>query len=205
MKEIILEIVGIFILGLFGGANPGAMIASCFSECLRSGFVKSLRVVFYALISETTVAFLILALFFAVDIPQSIFYSISFIGAGVLVWMAVLVWRIDKLGQEGEIFSFWKIFILTIFNGPFWMFWITICIPQAFLMKQLVVGGQFLFLLIFEIGWLVATVLLVYIFSRFRTILTSGRMVSVVFKIFSVILVIFAVKMVTDSVLFFLK
>jgi threonine/homoserine/homoserine lactone efflux protein len=205
MGQILLQIFSIFVLGLFGGANPGAMLASIFSECLRSGFAKSLKVVFYALVSETVVAFAILLVLFSLDIPQFVFYLISFIGAGVLIWIATIVWKIDKLDQKGEIFSFWKIFTLTLFNGPFWMFWITICVPQAFLFKESIIGGQFLFLLVFEIGWLVATIILVFIFSRFRNILTSGKMVSVVFKIFSIILVLFSAKMIADSLFFFLK
>jgi len=205
MEQILLQILSVFVLGLLGGANPGAMIASAFSETLRVGFIKSLRVVMYALISETIVGFIVLIALFSFQIPQFIFYLISFVGAVVLVWLALQVWKIENLNENKEIFSFKKIFILTLFNGPFWMFWITICVPQAFLLKERVLGGEYIFLTIFEIGWLVATILLVFLFSRFRSILTSGKAISVVFKVFAVILLLFAGKMSLESILFFLK
>lgn len=202
---ILIQIFSVFILGLIGGANPGPILTASFTETLREGFFKSLRVIFMAMIAESVVAVFILFLFFSVHIPPIIFYVISLVGSGVLIWLALQVWKIKELGGEGEIFSFKKIFLLTVFNGPFWIFWITICVPQAFLLKEKIAGGHFLFLIFFELGWLFATIFLTFLFSRFRSFLVKSNFVPVVFKILSLILLFFAARLTIQSIIFLLN
>lgn len=202
---LLFQIFSAFVLGLIGGAIPGPMLTSTFTESLRKGFISSLRVIFKAMLAETIVAASILSIFFAIHIPTKVFSLISLIGVVVLIWFALQIWKFKKIDDKGEIFSFKKIFLLTISNGPFWIFWITVYIPQAFLLKQKVVGGQFLFLLLFELGWLIATTGLTFIFSRFRPLLTKGDLVSTVFKILALILVFFAAKLAIDSIMFLQK
>jgi len=102
--DILLQILSIFVLGLIGGSVPGPILAAAFTEALRRGFLKSLRVIFMAMIAETIVAIFVLVVFFSINLPQIIFYLISFLGAGVLVWLALQVWKIKELGGEGDIF-----------------------------------------------------------------------------------------------------
>ncbi|MFA6251806.1 MAG: LysE family transporter [Candidatus Paceibacterota bacterium] len=203
--DIIVQLFSIFVLGFIGGATPGPILTASFTESLRKGFVKSLPIVFMAMASEIVIASSILTIFFLYDIPEAFFYIISLIGAVVLVWLAIQVWKIKSIGEEGDIFDFKKIFLLMIFNGSFWIFWITVCIPQAFLLKNNIAFGQFVFLGIFELGWLAATVSLVFIFSRFRKFLIKNNYVSIVFKLFSIILIYFAVDLVFESLKYFIK
>lgn len=198
-----LQILSVFILGLIGGANPGPILTSSFTESIRVGFIKSLNVILMALISETIVAGFILTLFFSIQIPQIVFYIISLAGAVVLIWLATQVWKIRKIDSGNKIFTFKKIFILTVFNGPFWIFWITIAVPQAFLLQKKIFAGQILFLLLFELGWLFATVGLVFLFSRFRVFLTKSNFITIVFKIMALILLFFALKLTLESITFF--
>jgi len=200
--DILLQILSIFVLGLIGGSVPGPILAAAFTEALRRGFLKSLRVIFMAMIAETIVAIFVLVVFFSINLPQIIFYLISFLGAGVLVWLALQVWKIKELGGEGDIFSFWKIFLLTIFNGGFWIFWITICVPQAFLLREKIIGGHILFLIFFELGWLVSTLFWTFLFSRFRSFLAKKNFVPIVFKFFALILLFFAIRLIVESVMF---
>jgi threonine/homoserine/homoserine lactone efflux protein len=199
----IFQLLGIFILGFIGGATPGPVLAASFTESLRKGFVKSLPIVFMALISEVLIALFILTLFFSINIPKSIFYIISFIGAGVLVWLAVQVWKIKEIGGESQVFDFKKIFLFTVLNGPFWIFWITVCVPQAFLLKEEIAFGQAIFLIIFELGWFVATVSLIFIFSRFRSLLVKSKLIPIAFKVFALILLYFAIRLTITSILYF--
>lgn len=200
---ILFQLFTIFILGIIGASTPGPILTSVFTDVLRKGFLNSIEIIFEALISEVIVAGSILILFFSLKIPQSVFHIISFIGAGILFWLATQVWKIKKLDSSGKIFTFKKIFLLTVFNGGLWIFWTTICVPQANVLSQKIIGGQFLFLLIFELGWLFATTTLAYIFSRFRPLLTKGEFVHILFKIFSLVLVFFAVKLIIENVSFF--
>jgi len=137
--------------------------------------------------------------------PQSVFYGISFIGALVLIWIAVQIWSIKKLDDKGKLFDFKKIFLLTIFNGPLWIFWSTICVPQAYLLSKKIVGGQLVFLALFELGWLSSTLLLTYLFSRFRPLLIKEGVIANVFKTFALILIVFAIRLILTSTFYFFK
>jgi threonine/homoserine/homoserine lactone efflux protein len=204
--ELLMQIFSIILLGFIGGSVPGPILAAAFTESIRKGFTKSLIVIFRALIAESIVAIFVLTIFFSFNIPQSVFYIISFAGAAVLFYLALQVWKINKISnEEGEIFSFWKIFTLTILNGSFWIFWITICVPQAFLLKEQIPQGHILFLLLFEIGWITATVGWTFIFSRFRNFLTKEKVIPVVFKVFSLILLYFAINLLVEGFKFFIK
>jgi threonine/homoserine/homoserine lactone efflux protein len=202
---LLFQIVSIFVLGFIGGSVPGAILTSTFTEVIRKGFIKSLTVILYAFISEVIVASTILAVLFSIHLPQAFFYLISFIGAIVLIWIAKQIYVITSLHEKGNIFDFKKIFLLTLFNGPLWIFWTTICVPQAYLLSRKIFGGQFLFLLTFEIGWLTSTVLLTYLFSRFRPLFIKEGVISIVFKIFAVILALIALNLVITSITYFLK
>jgi len=203
--ELLMQIFSVLLLGIIGGSVPGPIMVAAFTESIRKGFFKSLLVILRAFIAESIVAIFILTLFFSFNIPQSVFYAISFAGAIMLLYLALQVWKIKKIGEgEGEIFSFWKIIILTILNGSFYIFWITICVPQAFLLKEKLPHGHIIFLLLFELGWIIATVSWVFIFSRFRSFLTKGKVVPIIFKIFSLILVYFAISLLIESFKFFI-
>ncbi len=203
--NVFFELGSIFVLGFIGGAIPGPILTSAFTETVRKGFIKSLEVILFAAISEIIVASLIMLILFDLHISQSIFYAISFIGAIVLIWMATEIWKIKKLNDKGKIFDFKKIFLLTIFNGPLWIFWSTICVPQAYVLSKKITGGQILFLILFELGWFASTLLLTFSFSRFRPLLIKEGIMSKVFKTFAAILILFAIRLVMDSYSFFVK
>ena len=50
------QLIVAFMLGLVGGIVPGPVLAATFTEILQSGFYKSLRIVFWAVFTETMVA-----------------------------------------------------------------------------------------------------------------------------------------------------
>ncbi|MFA6486039.1 MAG: LysE family transporter [Candidatus Magasanikbacteria bacterium] len=197
------QILEVFVLGLIGGAVPGPMLTAVFTEVLNGGFKKSFKVIFRALSAEVIVAIAILLVVFSLQIPQLYFYILSLAGAIFLIWLASNIWKINKVGEDrGEIFSFYRIFILTILSGAFWIFWLTVCVPRAFALKEQIVGGQFLFLLAFELGWIVMTGFLAYVFSKFRPLLLKKNLVSTIFKVFALLLVFFALKSIWMSVVY---
>ncbi|MFA6410608.1 MAG: LysE family transporter [Candidatus Buchananbacteria bacterium] len=197
---ILSEIFSIFILGLIGGANPGPLIISCCSESLRLGFIKSLKTIVWGLIAESAVAIVVLVLIFNLNPPAQIFYFIGLCGGLFLIYLAYQVSKINSISEQGaRLFTFKKILILTVLNGSFWLFWLTICIPLAFEANKILPFGQWLFLLIFEFGWLVATVAIVFIFSRFRKILNNKKVIKIVYSFMALILLYFAVKMILSS------
>ncbi|MFA6215739.1 MAG: LysE family transporter [Patescibacteria group bacterium] len=200
LNKILGEILSIFVLGLIGGANPGPLIISCCSESLRLGFVKSLKTIFWGLIAESMVAIVVLAVVFSLNPSPQIFYFTALFGGFFLIYLAWQVSKINSITDNGaRVFTFKKIFILTLLNGSFWLFWVTICVPLAFEANKILFFGQWLFLLIFEFGWLVATMIIVYIFSRFKKVLTNQKIVRIVYNFMALILFYFAVRMILNS------
>jgi threonine/homoserine/homoserine lactone efflux protein len=200
------ELVVAGMLGLIGGVIPGPVITAVFTEILQVGLSRSLRIIFIALVTETLVAVISLLLFAALGLPESFFRGLSMVGAVILVWISVSIWKIRSLDTEEKVhFSLWKIIIMILSNGVLWTYWITICIPKAMLLNDHIQLGAYLFMGLVQLGWLVSTLLVAVAFSRFRRALSRPRVVPVVFKVFALAFGYFALDMVYKSILFFMK
>lgn len=198
------QIFTALILGLIGGIVPGPVLAAIFTEILQSGFSKSLRIILWAMLTETIVAFISLVILSSLGLSQSFFYALSFIGSGVLIWIAAQLWKIESLGLGKKVhFGIWKIATMILANGVLWTFWITVCVPKAITLGDQIQYGEFLFLLIVEAGWLVSTVGVAFAFSWFRGTLSHPQVVPFMFKLFSIIFVYFSLSMLYTSIVFF--
>lgn len=185
-----------FVLGVIGGSIPGPILTCAFAETIKSGIRNSLKIVLYAMIAEILIAVIILSALSAIPIADFVFKSISIIGSAVLFWMFLEVWKINQISnnQEKTLFTFKAIFFLTLFNGALWIFWITVCIPKAFMLSEIIFMGQFVFLASFEIGWIIATVFWVFLFSCFRPMILKSNFIPIIFKILALALLYFSIK-----------
>jgi threonine/homoserine/homoserine lactone efflux protein len=200
------ELVIAVLLGLIGGVIPGPEITAVFTEILQSGFSKSLRIILIALVVETVVAILSLFLFSALGLPESFFHGLSLLGAVILIGIARSIWKVQSLDTGKTVhFSIWKIILMILSNGVLWTYWITICIPKAILLNDQITLGAYLFMGLVQLGWLVSTLLVAFIFSRFRKILSRPRIIPILFKIFSLAFVYFAIDMVLKSIIYFTR
>ena len=194
-----------FILGLIGGIVPGPVLAATFTEILQTGFYKSLRIVFLAMFTETVVAFISLVILASLGLPQSFFSVLSVVGAGILIWISTQLWKVRSLDPGEKVhFSFAKISSMILANGVLWMFWITVCVPKAVALGEQVQFGSIIFLLLVEMGWLVSTVGVAVTFASFRTMLSNPRAIPVMFKIFALVFLYFALTMIYGSAVYFL-
>lgn len=194
-----------FMLGLIGGVIPGPVLTATFTEILQSGFLKSFRIILWAMLTEAVVALISLLALSSMNFSESFFQGLSLVGAVILIWISTSIWKVHKIDTEEKVhFSLGKISTMIMANGVLWTFWITVCVPKAILLSEKVAFGSYLFLLLVEIGWLISTVMVAYIFSRFRKILSNPRIVPIMFKIFALTFVYFAVDMVYGSIKFFL-
>ena len=188
-------IIEAFLLGLIGGAVPGPILTGTFTEILNLGFLKGIRVIFYALIAETIGALLIFLIFYAIGLNQLAIQIISICGALVLFWLSYQVWNITQINTEArQLITFPKVFLVTAFNSGYWIFWITIGIPKALMLNESVLGGKFIFLTVFEFAWLVMTFLLAFVFYQFRPLLQRKNLVGATFKVLAIILILLGVK-----------
>jgi threonine/homoserine/homoserine lactone efflux protein len=199
------QILTAFLLGLVGGVVPGPVLTAIFTEILQKGFLKSFRIIFWAVLTETVVALVSLLAFTSFHLPPSFFYGISIVGVGILIFIATQLWRIKSLDTEETIhFGVTKIITMILANGVLWMYWITVCIPKAMVLGEQINYGEFLFLILVEVGWLVSTASVAFAFSWFRRILSNPRVVPFIFKLFSIIFIYFALSMFYTSIVFFL-
>lgn len=189
------SLVEAFLLGLVGGAVPGPILTGTFTEILNLGFLRGIRVIFYALIAETAGALLVFFIFYAVGLNHLAIQIISACGAIILFWLGCQVWKIKEINTETkQILTFPKIVLLTVFNSGYWIFWITIGVPKAFIFNATVYGGKYIFLVIFELAWLVMTLALAFIFYQFRPLLQRKNLIGTTFKVLAVILVLLGIK-----------
>ncbi len=200
------DLLNAIILGLIGGLIPGPVLTATFTEILQAGFWKSFRIIMVAMATETTVALISLLALSALNLPESVFRAISFVGAGILIWISTSIWKIKKIDTGEQIhFSVGKIAAMIIANGMLWTYWITVCIPKAILLSHKLPFGNLVFLILVEVGWLVSTTGVAFIFSRFRKLLSHPKVVPVMFRIFALTFVYFALDMTYKSIIFFTK
>ena len=200
------ELVIALMLGLIGGVIPGPVITAVFTEILQSGYLKSLRIIMIALVTETIVAIISLIIFASLNFNQGFFYGLSLAGAAILIWIALSLWKVRSLdsGEKVE-FGLWKIVVMILSNGVLWTYWITICIPKAILLGDQLQLGEYLFMGLVQLGWLISTVVVAFLFSRFRKVLSRPRVIPVLFKIFAFAFAYFAIDMIINSIQYFLK
>lgn len=191
----ITSLIEAFLLGLVGGAVPGPILTGTFTEILNIGFLKGIRVIFYALIAETIGALLVFFIFYAVGLNQLAIQIISICGTIVLFWLASQVWKIKEINTEAkQVLTLPKILLLTAFNSGYWVFWITVGVPKALALSNSVYGGKFIFLAIFELAWLIMTFALAFIFYQFRPLLQRKNLIGATFKVLAVILILLGIK-----------
>jgi threonine/homoserine/homoserine lactone efflux protein len=198
------ELIIALMLGLIGGVIPGPVITAVFTEILQSGFSKSLRIIMIALVTETLVAIISLLILESLDFNEAFFRGLSFAGAAILIWIATSIWKVRTLDSGERVrFGLWKIVVMILSNGILWTYWITICIPKAILLGEQLQLGQYLFMGLVQLGWLISTMMAAFLFSRFRKLLSRPRVIPIIFKLFALAFVYFAIDMVIKSVQFF--
>jgi threonine/homoserine/homoserine lactone efflux protein len=182
------------------------VITAVFTEVLQSGFPKSLRIIFIALVTETLVAIISLVILASLGFNEAFFRGLSLAGAGILIWISVSIWKVKSLDTGEKVhFGFWKIILMILSNGVLWTYWITICIPKAILLGTQIHLGEYLFMALVQVGWLISTLVVAYLFSRFRNVLSRPRVIPVLFKIFALAFAYFAADMIFKSIQYFAR
>ena len=200
------ELVIALMLGLIGGVIPGPVITAVFTEIMQSGYLKSMRIIMIALVTETLVAVISLMILASLNFNEGFFYGLSLAGAAILIWISLTLWKVRSLdsGEKVE-FGIWKIVVMILSNGILWTYWITICIPKAILLGEQLQLGEYLFMGLVQLGWLISTVIVAFLFSRFRKVLSRPRVIPVLFKIFALAFAYFAIDMIISSLQYFLR
>jgi len=200
------ELVIALMLGLIGGVIPGPVITAVFTEIMQSGYLKSMRIIMIALVTETLVAVVSLMILASLDFNEGFFYGLSLAGAAILIWISLSLWKVRSLDSGEKVhFGLWKIVVMILSNGVLWTYWITICIPKAILLGDQLQLGEYLFMGLVQLGWLISTMVVAFLFSRFRTALSRPRVIPVLFKLFALAFAYFAIDMIIKSIQYFIR
>jgi threonine/homoserine/homoserine lactone efflux protein len=200
------ELIIALMLGLIGGVIPGPVITAVFTEILQSGYLKSFRIIFIALVTETVVALISLTILGSLNFNEAFFRGLSLAGAGILLWIAISLWKVKTLDDGEKVhFGLWKVVVMILSNGVLWTYWITICIPKAILLGEKLHLGEYFFMGLVQLGWLISTMVMAFLFSRFRRALSRPRVIPVLFKLFALAFAYFAADMIIKSVQFFIN
>lgn len=205
MQHSLTIIIGAITLGFVGGAIPGPVLTTIFTEIVETNFPRSLRVLFWAMLVETAVRLSALLLVGSLPLDSAVFQGLSLVGAMVLLRIALKVWRMRSVGQGTQpSFDLRTLALMIVSNGMLWTYWLTACVPDAMALGEQIPYGQYLFLFVFELGWCASTFLMALIFSSFKRALSHPRVMPLLFKFFALVFVDFALKMIIGSVRYFL-
>jgi threonine/homoserine/homoserine lactone efflux protein len=196
---VFLRLLEILALGFLCGLIPGPVVTAIFTETIRQGWRSARRIVWWSAGGELAMAMLCVAALSLLDPDSAVFSVLSMFGALILVSLAWDLWRVEEIAEEEPLFSRRRIFFLALFNGMAWIFWITVCAPQAIALGTDIGGGAWIFILLFELGWLASTFLLTYLFGFFRPFFQSDNRIHLMYRVIAILFLFFALKLATGS------
>ncbi|MGE3262536.1 MAG: LysE family translocator [Bacteriovoracia bacterium] len=196
---IFFRLLEVLALGFLCGLIPGPVVTAIFTETIRKGWLSARRIVLWAAAGEVVMSVVCVAALSFVD-PRSVIFSVlSMFGALILLSLAWDLWRVEEIAEEEPLFSRRRVFFLALVNGMAWIFWITVCTPQAIALGTEFRGGEWVFIVIFEIGWLASTLLLSYLFGFFRPFFQSNNRLHLLYRGIALLFLFFALKLATGS------
>jgi threonine/homoserine/homoserine lactone efflux protein len=191
----ILRLAEVVFLGFLCGLIPGPVVTAVFTETIRKGRQSARRIVYMAAVGELIMSITcVLALSF-LDSSSIIFSALSIFGSLILFSLSWDLWKTQEISEHEPLFSNRRIFMVSLLNGMAWIFWITVCTPQAMALDTLVPAGKWLFILLFELGWLGSTLTLSYLFGYFRPYFQSNKNLHILYRSVAILFVLFAIKL----------
>ncbi len=197
---IYLKLLEVLALGFFCGLIPGPVVTALFTETIRAGHTKAKRIIWMAAVGELVMSIVCVSAFSFLNAQSVVFSALGIFGAILLLSVSVDLWKISEIHEEEPLFSNKRIFFIALLNGMAWVFWVTVCTPQAVQMGALLHFGQWLFILFFEIGWVCSTFCLAFLFAYFRPYFQSNQKIHLLFRSVAIVFIFFSLKLAYGSV-----
>lgn len=196
---ILTRFLEVFALGFFAGLIPGPIVTALFTETIRAGQEKARRIIWTAALGEMLMSVISVFVFSFFDPASVLFSALSIFGTLVLLSIAVDLWKVSEIHEEEPLFSSKRIFFIAFLNGMAWVFWITVCTPQAIALGEEISYGRWLFIVLFEAGWICSTLALGFLFAYFRPYFQSNQKLNLLFRAVAIFFVFFALKLAYGS------
>lgn len=192
----LLEVIS---LGFLCGLLPGPVVTAIFTETIRKGRKGANRIILWAACGELLMSIVCVGIFSLLPGNNILFAVLSMFGALVLLSLFWDLWKVEEIPEEEPLFSNRRIFFIALLNGMAWIFWITVCTPQAVSLGQLIPAGQWLFILLFEAGWVMSTLLLSFLFGMFRSYFHNNKHLHLLYRTVAILFLFFALKLAITS------
>lgn len=199
-------------LGFVGGLIPGSIMVLLLASSIKGGFSSVLRITFLAVVAEVFIALGLVLVLNLFDLPFYVFDLIGIIGATVLIYFGIKIAKIRNISEpeEGDditVFSAKEILLLSATNAPLYIFWVTICIPLIWAFSESVglITSTGLFLIFFEIGWIISTLSVGFLFIKSKNLLSNEKIMSKVYLVITLFFFILATKLAYQGLMALLK
>lgn len=196
----VLRLAEVFFLGFLCGLIPGPVVTAVFTETIRKGWKSARRIVFMAGVGELVMSVVCVAALSVLNSESVLFPALSIFGSLILFSLSWDLWKTQEISEHEPLFSNRRVFMVSLLNGMAWIFWITVCTPQAMALDQLVPGGKWLFIVLFEIGWFCSTLSLSYLFNSFRPYFQSNKNLHLLYRTVAILFIFFAIKLAIVSI-----
>lgn len=197
---IFFHLLEVLFLGFLCGLIPGPVVTAIFTDMIRKGWPSSRRIVMWAAAGELVMSLICVAALSAVPPQSLIFSALSIFGSLMLTNLAWDLWKVEEIPEEEPLFSNRRIFTIALLNGMAWIFWITVCTPQAMALDQRIQGGRWLFILLFELGWVTSTISLCALFGFFRRFFQNNRELRLLYRTVALLFLGFAFKLALEGI-----
>lgn len=200
--------LSIVILGFIGGITPGPILVMAFSEILmksKRSIKRAIEIILVTVLTETLIAVFLITTARILEIPAVIFHAVSIIGISILFMLSLKMFRIKEINTQAERkeTSLFHIFLIMIFNGPLWMFWISICLPIVNQVGEVVQYGEYLYLIIFEISMIAGITLMFFIFTYATKNVGNNKTIKKIYISLGIVLSLLASKMLVSEIKYF--
>lgn len=194
-----LRLLEVLFLGFVCGLLPGPVVTALFTESIRKGWRSARRIVVWAAAGELVMSVTCVAALSLLPAGHVVFSVLSVFGALMLLTLAWDLWKVDEIPEEEPLFTNRRIFFIAVLNGMAWIFWVTVCAPQAVALGAAIPGGAWLFIVLFGLGWVCSTLLLCYLFGLFRPYFQSNKKLHLLYRTVALVFLGFALKLAIGS------
>lgn len=187
--------IGAFIIGIVSGISPGPLTALAINETLVKGRKGGYIIAFIPILTDLPIILLSLYLINEISGSNLIIGAISFVGALFLVYLAYATFNTNELAPKSSIAtSSWKKGIITNYLNPYpYIFWLSVGSPTVLLYGNSNIISVVFFIFSFYVGLVGSKLVIVELTYKSKSVLTV-KVISIIRKILSAFLFLFAIK-----------
>lgn len=197
-----------FLFGLIAGILPGPMLTSGFMTIIKNpkGIFK---VLYFPLVAggvEISIGLIMLTVGIQFFTDQIIFVLTIF-GIINILYIAYSIFKnkesfmlAPSKNTSAQLENYMAIsykdsFLLTLFNGPLYMFWLSVCLPLAIEADKSIFHGGIFFILLMVFGVAIMTLFLFFLMHISRKSFQNAKVMKVIPYIITMFFVFIAIKM----------